>query len=126
MLTGNFHILQVKIIRMRSALYIIYIPETKSAVGQTYWLLFCLTSSKMTPIPPEIKQQQNTEKQQQQKQQMHAQKRHSTQRVHVCVYVCVGMCVWVHVCVCVCVCTHSHTVLDREGNMMFASRALIQ
>ena len=33
--------------RLRSA-YIIDIPEIKSAIGQTYQLLFCLTGSQTT------------------------------------------------------------------------------
>ena len=38
----------------------------------------------------------------------------------VCVCMCVCVYVCVYVCVCVCVC-----VLDREGNRVFASRALV-
>ena len=59
--------------------------------------------------------------------------------VRVCVYVCVCVCVraytcvcvcaytyiYVCVCVCVCLCVCAVCVLDREGNMMLASRALV-
>ena len=40
--------------------------------------------------------------------------------MHVCVCVCVCACVCV--CVCACVCVH---MLDREGNRVFATRALV-
>ena len=59
-----------------------YFTETKSAFGQTYQLLFCLTCSQETKIKNKNAAQRDS--------------------VYMCVCVCVCVCVLARACVCVC------------------------